>query len=76
MKTDKDIEKEFKKDLAELLKKYNATIESQDEYRGYPECGEDIQITVDIEGTYDTDGNVILPNASFKLGRYITEHSL
>jgi len=38
----------FLNDLSSLLKKYNAEITASDEYPGYPECGEDIQICIEI----------------------------
>jgi hypothetical protein len=38
----------FLEELAALLKKYNAEIEADDHYQGYPECGQDIRITIDF----------------------------
>ena len=73
MKTSKEIEKEFKADLSALLKKYNAVIEAEDEYQGYSECGEDIQISVWIDPVYESDGNTVSESSYFKLGRYITD---
>ena len=35
-------------ELAALLKKYNAEMEADDHYTGYPECGQDIRITVEF----------------------------
>lgn len=39
----------FEKELSDLLRKYDAHLSSEDHYRGYPECGEDIRITVEFE---------------------------
>ena len=36
----------FLEDLLYILEKYNATIECEDHWKGYPECGEDVRITV------------------------------
>lgn len=43
----------FKKELQELLNKYNAQIYAKDEYMGYPECGEDIHIYIEGKATPD-----------------------
>ena len=39
--------KAFKKELAELMKKYGVRITASDEWQGYSECGEDIQILIE-----------------------------
>ena len=49
------IRKLFKKELAELLRKYNANIEAKDHYQGYPECGEDIRMEVWLNECVDLD---------------------
>lgn len=41
---------EFKRKLADLIDEYNVEISASDEYMGYPECGEDIQIVMSIDG--------------------------
>ena len=46
----------FLKELADLMDRYKAAFTASDEYRGYPECGEDIQIRIDIEDVYDDIG--------------------
>ena len=48
----------FLSDLKALLKKYNAEITCADHYQGYPECGEDVRMTVDIPSIYN-QGEVI-----------------
>jgi len=40
-------EMEFFNKLADLLEEYNVTIEANDEFIGWPECGEEIQIRFD-----------------------------
>lgn len=39
-----DREKQFYAELKSLLQKYDVEISANDEYQGYPECGEDIRI--------------------------------
>jgi hypothetical protein len=48
----------FLNDLKALLKKYNAEITCADHYQGYPECGEDVRMTVDIPSIYN-QGEII-----------------
>lgn len=53
---------EFKKKLADLIDEYHVEITASDEYQGYPECGEDIQIVFHIsgeviDGKYHSDAN-------------------
>lgn len=38
----------FLTDLYDVLDKWGASITAEDHYSGYPECGEDIRMTVDI----------------------------
>jgi len=41
----------FRRELAELLKKYDAEITAEDHWTGYAECGSgDIRITVEFKG--------------------------
>jgi hypothetical protein len=54
----------FIAELKALLKKYNAEISAEDHYQGYPECGEDIYMTVSWMSEYDKDGNKLRPNHS------------
>lgn len=44
---------QFKAELRELLKKWDAFIEADDHYRGYPECGRDIRIEVIIPSEWN-----------------------
>lgn len=52
----------FLKDLLSLLEKYGVEFECNDHWQGYPECGQDVRITVEF-GDYST------PEIDF--GRYI-----
>ena len=72
MKTKTKVKADFLTDLNDLLLKYGAEITAEDHWQGYPECGEDIRITVDISGMYDIDGNVSSEDVSIDLGRYVT----
>jgi len=43
----------FLYDLQQLLRKYDARLTADDHYRGLPGCGQDIRISIDIEGIYE-----------------------
>jgi hypothetical protein len=43
----------FLKELADLMEKHNAELSAKDEWTGYAECGEDIQIRLEIKDVYD-----------------------
>lgn len=45
--------KAFLEDLKLLLKKHKAEIACDDEYEGYAECGQDLQIHFDIDDSFD-----------------------
>ena len=57
MQTREQIETEFRAELESLLKKWGATIEVEDHYSGYAECGRDMRMTVYIPGIYDLDAD-------------------
>ena len=59
----------FKLELADLMEKYNMTIEASDEFMGYAECGEDIQICFECYPEYNHDE--YLGHAEENLGKYI-----
>ena len=54
----------FMKELGVLIEKYGIEITADDEYLGYPECGEDIQIRIESE------------SKSVPFGKYIDKESL
>ena len=59
----------FKLELADLMEKYNMTIEASDEFMGYAECGEDIQIR--FECYPECNHDEYLGIAEENLGKYI-----
>lgn len=67
---------EFKKKLADLMDEYEVEITASDEYSGYPECGEDIQIVISTEDKY-VDGEFIhFRYEEQKFGQYIDSERL
>jgi len=68
--TNPELEAEFKAELGALLKKYGATLSAEDHYNGYPECGEDVRMTVDIPTIWE-DGEVIRNGVEIDLGTYL-----
>ena len=65
-----DVERLFRADLAELLGKWGATIEAEDHYPGYPECGQDIRIEVDIPSIW-TGGELVRPGITINFGSMV-----
>lgn len=53
MKTKDQVTSEFKAELQALLDKWDAELSADDHYRGYPECGEDVRMTVTIPSIYE-----------------------
>lgn len=72
MQTKQEVEAAFRRDLIELLAKYNAEIEAEDHYPGYSECGEDIRMTVDIPAIYGKNGDTIREWTRIDIGRWLT----
>ncbi|MBK5722580.1 hypothetical protein JGH11_17030 [Dysgonomonas sp. Marseille-P4677] len=66
--------KEFKSKLADLMEEYEVEISASDEWTGYAECGEDIQITFFIEGK--VIDNTYLPYSSENFGECISIEQL
>ena len=60
---------EFKQKLADLIDEYQVEITADDEYKGYAECGEDIQISFHISGEF-IDGKYH-EDANESFGTYI-----
>ena len=71
MQTSKEVEEQFKKELRDLLSKYGAgtEIEAKDHWMGYAECGEDVRMTVCIDGIYK-DGETVREYTEIDLGSY------
>jgi len=62
---------QFKAELFALLKKWDAELSTEDHYQGYPECGEDVRMTVHIPAIYDGNGETIRPLTEIDLGRIV-----
>jgi len=72
MITKKQVEKEFRAELQDILNKWGAEISAEDHFTGYSECGEDIRMTVTIPNIYDKDTcDTIREYAEINLGRYM-----
>lgn len=69
MQTKAEVTKLFLSDLAALLRKWDAMITAEDHYGGYPECGEDIRMEVDIKSVVGPDGQVFRDFTVVDLGR-------
>jgi hypothetical protein len=67
--TKDDVKNEFLAKLQSLFDEYGAEIEAKDHYMGYPECGEDIRMIIDIPGIYE-DGEEIRPWTEIDIGTY------
>lgn len=67
MQTKEQVAEAFKADLAALLARYDAELSAADHYPGWPECGEDIRMTVDIPAIYDADGNTLREQVEINL---------
>lgn len=72
LQTKQQIEQSFRAELQALLDRYGAEIEAKDHYRGYPECGEDVRMTVVIPGIWDEDGNPVREWTEIDLGEYLS----
>jgi len=66
------IEQLFKKELLELLTKYNAELEVSNHGNEYRE---NICMTVDIPGIYNQNGDTIQPYITINLGNIVTPTS-
>lgn len=76
MITKEQVTQDFKADLLALLTKYGAELEAQDHYQGYPECGEDVRMTVTIPSIYTKDGETVREWTEIDLGRFISTATL
>tara|TARA_R110002020_G_scaffold135552_2_gene302721 strand:+ start:9117 stop:9362 length:246 start_codon:yes stop_codon:yes gene_type:complete len=65
-------EKSFRSKLAQLLSVYDASIEAEDHYPDYPECGKDIRMTVSIPTVYTGKGAVIQEGCEIDLSQHVT----
>jgi hypothetical protein len=70
METKEQVEQSFRTELQALLDKYNAELDADDHWQGYPECGEDIRMTVTIPAIY-RDGETVREDTEIDLGNII-----
>ena len=61
----------FRSQLNALLKAFGAELSAKDHYQGYPECGEDIRMTVSIPAIYSKDTfELVMPGVEIDLGSW------
>lgn len=69
VKTRQMVEETFRKEIKEFLKSWGAEVTAEDHYSGYPECGEDIRITVSIPAIYN-DGICLREYCEIQFNQY------
>ncbi len=62
---------EFLKRLRNLLADFGASIQAEDHWQGYAECGSDIRMTVTIPAVYDESGDCIQEYTEINLSTFI-----
>jgi hypothetical protein len=65
-----EVEAAFRADLKALLLKWNAELSAEDHYPGYPECGEDVRMTVVVPAIYEA-GETVREWTNIDLGRCV-----
>jgi hypothetical protein len=68
--TQEEVTAAFKRDLIELLSRYNASLSAEDHFQGYAECGEDVRATISVPAIYDGDGNLLQEHTDIDLGTH------
>lgn len=68
MQAKEQIEQAFRAELQALLDKYGAELDAKDHYQGYAECGEDVRMTVTIQGEWDKEGEPVREYTEIDLG--------
>lgn len=71
MQTADQITQAFKAELQALLDKYGAELSARDTWQGYPECGEDVRMLVDVPAIYDSDHNCLREYTEIDLGSWV-----
>lgn len=66
---------EFKADLWTLLDKFCAELTAKDHWEDYPECGEDVRMTVTVPAIYNADHNCLREFTEIDLGSYVAAAS-
>lgn len=62
---------EFITKLRALLVEFDARLTAEDHYPGYAECGEDIRITVEMQGNYDEAKGDCKPWVAVNVGKWV-----
>ena len=65
------IKRRFMDDLQHLLVKWGAELTAKDHWGGYPECGEDVRMTVTVPAIYDADHNCLREFTEIDLGHCV-----
>lgn len=71
MVTTEQVTRRFRAELQYLLDKWGAELSAKDHWDGYPECGEDVRMTVTVPGIYDTEHNCLREFTEIDLGSYV-----
>lgn len=69
------IKRRFMDELQHLLVKWDAELTAKDHWEGYPECGEDVRMTVTVPAIYDADHNCLREFTEIDLGSYVAAAS-
>ena len=70
-RTADEVRTEFTRELTALLVRWGAELEAKDHWMGYAECGSDVRMTVNIDGTLDADHNAVREWAWFDIGSWL-----
>jgi len=65
-----EVEARVRADLSALLENWGAELSAEDHYQGYPECGEDVRMTISVPAVYDKDGDTVRERVEIDLGRF------
>jgi hypothetical protein len=71
MQTADQVTQAFKAELQALLDKYGAELSARDTWEGYPECGEDVRMQVNVPAIYDADHNCLREYTEIDLGSWV-----
>ena len=68
MQTKEQVERAFRAELQALLDRHDAELSARDHWEGYPECGEDVRMTVEVGALYDANHDCIREYTEIDLG--------
>jgi len=63
--------KNFETELRALLQKHRCTLTVDNHWTGYPECGQDLRLTADIDTRWDENGDLISLGGTLNLGTHV-----